>query len=134
MYFVHRGACWLVPSTGAMLLLTALVKSGCKNGSYISKSLGSCVTCPEKPLLRCPRVQQTDIRSCLKNCLAHAILQSDHGGLETSTTPNVENKKTTQENKLSECHSGRTTLNNFLIFVGFVAGLFVGILVPYLKR
>ena len=133
MCFAHQSACWLVRSAGA-ILLTALVISCCENGSYFSKSLGGCVICPEKPLLRCTYVQQPDIHLCLKNCLARAILQSDQGGFETSTTPNVENKKTTQESKRSECHSGRTTFNNFLIFVGFVAGLFVGILAPYLKR
>jgi hypothetical protein len=56
------------------------------------------------------------------------------GGLETSTTPNTENKKTTKEGKHPECQSGGTTLlTKFLIFVGFVAGLFVGFLFSPLK-
>lgn len=50
--------------------LPNFISSQCGNDTYYSHDLEGCLDCPDIPSIDCRDVHQSDIKSCLQNCIS----------------------------------------------------------------
>ncbi|CAB4008021.1 Hypothetical predicted protein [Paramuricea clavata] len=91
--------------------LPNFISSQCGNGTYFSHDLEGCLDCPDIPSIDCRDVHQSDIKSCLENCIS----------ITATSTPSHHEKKPTPTTKHPSKHLrqriGGIILDHFIVLV-----------------